>query len=162
MTGFGVRGRRVRRSVNKATVLRIELAMPPPAPPRSTGQTVIGSGFGERADKDVFVIGPTGLSLGRDGTLYVSDAIGNRIAAIADAPTRTRQRRDGREVTKDGFLKRPLAMIDGAERPPASPTASMARWSRSIRRPASSCMPVDRPEQGAAPARQRRSVRHLP
>ncbi len=50
---------------------------------------MIGSGFGERADKDVFVIGPTGLALGRDGTLYVSDAIGNRIVAIADAPTRT-------------------------------------------------------------------------
>ncbi len=73
-------------------------------------ETVVASGFGERADKDVFVIGPTGLGLGQDGTLYVSDAIGNRIVAIADAATRTTSAGQGREVTKDGFLHRPLAM----------------------------------------------------
>ncbi len=71
---------------------------------------MIGSGFGERPDKDVFVIGPTGLALGRDGSLYVSDAIGNRITAIPDAATRTTSAGTGREVTRDGFLKRPLAM----------------------------------------------------
>ena len=45
------------------------------------------SGFGAQADKDVFLIGPTGLALGANGTLYVSDAIGNRIVAIRDAAT---------------------------------------------------------------------------
>ena len=50
-----------------------------------TGQTVIASGFGEQAAKDVFIIGPTGLALGKDGVLYVSDAMGNRIAAIPQA-----------------------------------------------------------------------------
>ena len=71
---------------------------------------MIASGFGEQADKDVFIIGPTGLRLGADGTLYVSDAIGNRIAAIPDAATRTDSAGTGRDVTKDGLLKRPLAM----------------------------------------------------
>ena len=75
-----------------------------------TRQTVIGSGFGEQADKDVFIIGPTGLALGKGGVLYVSDALGNRIAAIPDAATRTDSAGTGREVTKDGLLKRPLAM----------------------------------------------------
>ena len=60
----------------------------------------------------MFVIGPTGLALGADGTLYVSDAIGNRIAAIADAATRTSDAGTGRDLTHDGFLKRPLAMVN--------------------------------------------------
>ena len=71
---------------------------------------MIGSGFGEQADKDVFLIGPTGLALGEDGALYVSDALGNRIAAIPDAATRSDSAGTGRDVTKDGLLKRPLAM----------------------------------------------------
>lgn len=96
--------------VNKATVLRLELSIAEGKPPVVTRQTVIGSGFGEQADKDVFIIGPTGLALGKDGTLYVSDALGNRIAAMPNAATRTDSAGTGREVTKDGLLKRPLAM----------------------------------------------------
>ncbi len=96
--------------VNKATVLRLELSIPAGKPPAITSETVIASGFGEQPDKDVFVIGPTGLALGNDGTLYVSDALKNRIAAIADATTRASSAGTGRDVTKDGLLKRPLAM----------------------------------------------------
>ena len=108
-TGFGVTapGQEV---VNKATVLRLELAIPSGQPPHVTGQTVIAHGFGEQADKDVFIVGPTGLVLASDGTLYASDAIGNRVVAIANAATRTTSAGTGREVTKDGFLKRPLAL----------------------------------------------------
>ena len=108
-TGFGVTspGQDV---VNKATVLRLELAVPPNGPPRVLKETVVASGFGQQADKDVFVIGPTGLGLGRNGTLYVSDALGNRVVAIPDALTRTTNAGQGREVTKGGFLRRPLAM----------------------------------------------------
>jgi hypothetical protein len=96
--------------VNKATVLRLELAIAGDKAPVVTRQTVIASGFGEQADKDVFIIGPTGLALGKGGTLYVSDALGNRIAAIPDAATRTDSAGTGRTVTENGFLKRPLAM----------------------------------------------------
>jgi hypothetical protein len=109
-TGFGVAapGQDVVRSAN---VVRIELAVPEAGPPTVTRETVIANGFGEQSDKDVFVVGPTGLALGSDGTLYVSDAIDNRVAAIPDALTRTSSAGTGREVTKDGFLKRPLAMV---------------------------------------------------
>jgi len=96
--------------VNKATVLRLELSIPQGKPPTVTRQTVIGSGFGEQADKDVFIIGPTGLALGKGGVLYVSDALANRIVAIPDAAARTDSAGTGREVTKEGLLKRPLAM----------------------------------------------------
>jgi hypothetical protein len=96
--------------VQKATVLRIELSIAPGQAPKAVKQTVIGSGFGAQADKDVFLIGPTGLALGADDTLYVSDATGNRITAIPDATTRTTSAGTGREVTQGGFLHRPLAM----------------------------------------------------
>ncbi len=97
-------------TVNKATVVRLELSIPPGKPPTITRETVIADGFGQRADKDAFLIGPTGLALAPDGTLYVSDALGNRIAAVADAKTRTTSAGTGRTVTAGQLLKRPLAM----------------------------------------------------
>jgi hypothetical protein len=96
--------------LKQATVLRLELAIPPGKPPAVTSTTVIASGFGEQADKGVFLIGPTGLALGADDTLYVADAIGNRINAIWDASTRTTSAGIGRIVTHDGLLQRPLAL----------------------------------------------------
>jgi hypothetical protein len=112
MTGFGVGAPEGDSSpvVNKATVLRLDLAVAEGKPPSVTKETVIADGFGEQADKGVFIIGPTGLALGKDGTLFVSDAIGNRVAAIPEATTRTDSAGTGRDVTKDGLLKRPLAL----------------------------------------------------
>jgi len=97
--------------VMEATVLRIELAIADGKPPVITSQTVVGSNFGEQADKGVFLIGPTGLALGHDDTLYVSDAIGNRVNAIRHASTRTTSAGIGRILTQDGLLQRPLAMV---------------------------------------------------
>jgi len=70
---------------------------------------VIASGFAQRADKDVFLIGPTGLAL-IGSKLYVSDAVQNRIVAVPDALTRTGSAGPGRTVTKGGMLQRPLAL----------------------------------------------------
>jgi len=96
---------------DKASVLRLELSIPPGGKPVITSRTVVADGFGARGDKSVFLIGPTGLALGADNaTLYVSDAIGNRITAIADATTRQDSAGTGRLVTKDALLQRPLAM----------------------------------------------------
>jgi hypothetical protein len=129
--------------VKKATVLRIELSIPDGKPPTVIRQTVIAAGFGEQADKDVFIIGPTGLALGAGGVLYVSDALDNRIAAIPNAATRTDSAATGQTVTKDGFLKRPLAMTtapnghlivtnglngQAVEIDPVSGTQLYARW----------------------------------
>jgi len=117
--GFDVPGPEVRDAatgfpvtVKKATVLRIELSIPEGKPPVFKSQTVIADGLNARANKDAFLIGPTGLALGQDRTtLYVSDGVGNRIVAIPDAAKRTTSAGTGREITKDGLLQRPLAMI---------------------------------------------------
>jgi hypothetical protein len=105
--GIGAPGQPVQR---KATVLRIGLSIADGKAPVVTSQTVIGDGFGAQADAGVFLIGPTGLALGGDGTLYVSDAIGNQVIAIADAADRADSAGQGKEISKDGLLQRPLAM----------------------------------------------------
>jgi hypothetical protein len=117
MSGFGVPGPDVRDPatglsviVNKAIVLRIVLAIPTGKPPQIVSQTVVADGLGERADKDAFLVGPTGLALGTDNTLYVSDAVNNRIVAIPDAVARTTSAGSGTPVTNGGLLRRPLAL----------------------------------------------------
>jgi DNA-binding beta-propeller fold protein YncE len=87
------------------------LAVPAGKPPVIKGRTVVASGLSARADIFSFLIGPTGLALGADGTLYASDALENRIVAIPDAAARTDSAGTGREVTKGGLLNRPLALI---------------------------------------------------
>ena len=71
--------------VNGGTVVRIGLSVPAAGPPAVTSETVIGTGLPERTDLAALVVGPTGLGLGSDGTLYVADSVGNRIAAIPSA-----------------------------------------------------------------------------
>ncbi|KVN16659.1 MULTISPECIES: hypothetical protein [unclassified Burkholderia] len=110
--GFGVGGASGNPPVFKqATVLRIELEIPAGKPPVVKRETVVASGLGAQADKGVFLIGPTGLALSGDRSkLYVSDAIGNRIVEIDDPMTRDTSAGVGRQVTADGFLRRPLAL----------------------------------------------------
>jgi hypothetical protein len=110
-TGFEVGGPDGTPPVLKlANVVRLNLTIADGKPPVVAKETVVASGFGEQADKSVFIVGPTGLALGADDTLYVADAIGNRVNAIWDATTRTTSAGVGRQVTADGLLQRPLAL----------------------------------------------------
>jgi hypothetical protein len=96
--------------VIQSTVLRLDLSIPEGKPPVIKSQTVVGSGFSAQADKGVFLVGPTGLAMGKDDKLYVSDTLANRISEIWDATTRTTSAGVGRTLTKDGMLMRPLAL----------------------------------------------------
>ncbi|QGZ56493.1 NHL repeat-containing protein [Paraburkholderia acidiphila] len=111
--GFGVGGADGNPPVFKqATVLRLDLDIPSGQAPVVKSETVVASGFGAQADKGVFLVGPTGLALSADNKLlYVSDAIGNRINVIEDPLTRDTSAGVGRQLTADGLLHRPLAMI---------------------------------------------------
>lgn len=117
MAGFDVTGPKVIDPatgfpvvVHKATVLRVELDLPAGSPPVLKSQTVVGDGFAQRADAGNFLLGPTGLGLGPDGTLYVTNGLDNVITAIPDALTRTTSAGTGRVVTQGGLLSWPLAM----------------------------------------------------
>ena len=70
---------------------------------------MIGKDFPERTDPAALVVGPTGLGLAADGTLYVADSVGNRIAAIGDALTRTTAS-SGDTVSANGALNDPLGL----------------------------------------------------
>jgi hypothetical protein len=74
--------------VDHGTVVRIQLLTIPGVRPFVLDEDVIATGFAERTDPAALVVGPTGVALGRDGTLYVADTASNRIAAIPDAPFR--------------------------------------------------------------------------
>ena len=111
--GFGVGGADGNPPVFKqATILRLDLDIPQGKAPVVRQETVIASGFGAQADKGVFLVGPTGLALSPDQKLlYASDAIGNRVTEIDDPMTRDTSAGVGRQLTGDGFLHRPLAMV---------------------------------------------------
>jgi DNA-binding beta-propeller fold protein YncE len=79
--------------------------------PRLLLATTIGSGFAETTDPNALVIGPTGVGLGRDGTLYVADTLSNRIAAIKDAVFRFSSAGTGRTVSKGGHINGPLGLV---------------------------------------------------
>jgi len=96
--------------VNRGTVLRIILLVPDNGRPRELLRTVIGSGFSQRTDPAALVIGPTGVGLGCDGTLYVADTLANRIAAIHDAVLRFNSAGTGKTVSVNGGLNGPLGV----------------------------------------------------
>lgn len=98
------------RVVNRGTVVRIDLEIPPGGMPRQVLQTVIGSGFGEQTNASALVIGPTGVGLSLDDTLYVADSLNNRIAAIPDALFRTTSAQAGRDVSVNGAISDPLGL----------------------------------------------------
>ena len=96
--------------VNGGTVLRLHLVIRGGSPPRLAAVTTIGSGFAERTDPAALVVGPTGVGLGADGTLYVADTVNSRIAAIPDAVRRFGSAGDGTTINQGGALKGPLGL----------------------------------------------------
>jgi sugar lactone lactonase YvrE len=98
-------------AANQGDVVRITLTESRSAAPKVTGVTTVASGFGERPDAAAFVRGPTGLALGSSGTLYVADNLGNRIASIPDALSRTTSAGTGRTLSQGGQLANPLGMV---------------------------------------------------
>ena len=95
-----------------STVVRIALQSGPGQPPKVLSQTVIANQIPWRDDPAALVIGPTGVALAADGTLYVADTLDSRIAAIPQAATRTTALPDGgTTVTQGGFLNQPLGLV---------------------------------------------------
>jgi hypothetical protein len=97
--------------VNGGTVLRIDLGVYGDRPPVMLGApVVIASGFPEETNQTALVIGPTGVGLAPDGTLYVADTLGNRIAKIFDPLFRQSSDGTGETVTAGGALNNPLGL----------------------------------------------------
>ena len=98
-------------TVSEGTVVRIGLEIQGGgAAPVVTSNTIIGSGFAQRTDSAALVIGPTGVGLRSDGTLYVADTLNSRIAAIGNAVNRTTSAGTGVTVSGGGALNSPLGL----------------------------------------------------
>ena len=89
---------------------RLLITSAPFQTPRVLASTRIGSGFPAKTDPDALVIGPTGVGLGQNGTLYVADSVANRIAAIPGAAFRHSDDGPGRTVSKGAALNDPLGL----------------------------------------------------
>jgi hypothetical protein len=96
--------------VNQGTVLRLVVTTPAFGLPRLLATTTIGSGFAEKTDPAALVIGPTGVGLGRDGTLYLADSVNSAIDAIPDAVSRFTCAGTGRTVSSGGAINGPLGL----------------------------------------------------
>ena len=94
----------------QGTVLRILLSIPASGAPTVVNETVIGDTFASTLDPAALVIGPTGVGLGLDGTLYVADTLNSRIAAIPNAVTRVTSAGTGATVAQGNALNQPLGL----------------------------------------------------
>jgi hypothetical protein len=72
----------------RGDVVRLDLSLTG-AKPRVTASTVVAAGLPVRTDPAALVIGPTGLAVGPDGSLFVADAVRSRIARVPAATTRS-------------------------------------------------------------------------
>lgn len=94
-----------------AEVVRLDLALSESLPPKLVTTTVIGTRFPWTANNAALVLAPTGLVLGRHGTLYVDDADTNAVYEIPDANTRLHPVTAGSVVlSSGGSLNQPLGM----------------------------------------------------
>jgi hypothetical protein len=97
--------------VHRGTVIRLLLTVPSSGLPFIVRSDRIGSGFAQHLDPAALVIGPTGVGLGANGTLYVADTVANRIAAIPDALFRVSDAGRGATVSKGGKLLGQLGLV---------------------------------------------------
>ncbi|WP_406114623.1 hypothetical protein [Streptomyces sp. NBC_01014] len=96
--------------VDRGTVLRITLKRHGNRPPQRLRTTRIGSGFAQKTDPAALVIGPTGVGLAKNGSLYVADTVKNRITVIPRALSRGSSAGTGRVVSSGGRLNGPLGL----------------------------------------------------
>jgi len=98
-------------TVYQGSVIRLNVTIPSDGLPYIWWSNQIGSGLPERLNSAALVIGPTGLGLGTDGTLYVADTLDNQITAIPDALNRADDPAGGFTVTAGGHLNGELGLV---------------------------------------------------
>ena len=95
-----------------STVLRLRLHSGPGQAPKVQSEQVIADKIPWIDSPEALVIGPTGVALASNGTLYLADTLENRITAIPHAMTRTTAVNAGGTVVSQGqHLKQPLGLV---------------------------------------------------
>ncbi len=96
--------------VDQGTVLRLSVFDPPGRLPVLFATNTIATGLAEELNSSALVLGPTGVALGDNGTLYVADTVKSRIVAIPFATSRFFPVSGGFPVSSGGSLSAPLGM----------------------------------------------------
>ncbi len=99
-----------KKPIDNSTVLRIDLESGENQAPKVTGEQVVAEGIPWVDSAEALVLGPTGVALASDGTLYVASTQDNRILTVPEAATRTTAVKAG-VLTEGGHLKEPLGMV---------------------------------------------------
>ncbi len=97
-------------TVYGGTVIRLNVAIPSSGLPHLWYSNKIGVGLPERLNSSALVIGPTGLGLGADGTLYIADTLDSRITAIPDALNQADDPGAGHTISAHGQLDGELGL----------------------------------------------------
>jgi hypothetical protein len=95
--------------VHRGTVVRLSLSLTGKLP-LIVSTRVVASRLAERTDPAALVVGPTGLALAKDGTLYVADTVNSRLAAIPHAVNRVTSAGQGATVRMKGAINSPLGL----------------------------------------------------
>ncbi len=97
--------------VDQGTVVRLSVFDPPGRPPTFFASNVIATGFAEELNSSALVLGPTGVALGQNGTLYVADTVKSRIAVVPAATSRFFPAfGGGLTLSRGGGLNAPLGL----------------------------------------------------
>jgi hypothetical protein len=100
------------KPIDNSTVLRIDLQSGEGQAPKVTSEQVVAEGIPWVDSEEALVLGPTGLALAANGTLYVASTQDDKILAVSEAATRTTAAAGGGTVlTEGGHLKEPLGMV---------------------------------------------------
>ncbi len=96
--------------VHQGTVLRLTLLLRGSRAPRWVATTKVASGLAEQQNASAFVLGPTGVGLGRHGWLFIATSQNSTITAVAHALVRPGSGGPGVVVTSGGKLSAPLGL----------------------------------------------------
>ncbi len=98
--------------VDRGTVVRLDVVDRSGQAPLLLSEATIATGFPEELNSSALVLGPTGDAVSPNGTLYVADTAGNRIAAVPNALLRHYPVGGGGiTLTRGGSLNAPLGLI---------------------------------------------------
>lgn len=96
--------------MDQGSLLRLTLRLSDDGPPQLVRVATVASGFAEENGGASFVLGPTGVGLGDDGTLYVADTQDSTIHAIKNALFVPGSASTGTLITTGGMLNGPLGL----------------------------------------------------
>jgi plastocyanin len=100
------------KPIDNSNVVRIDLESGEGQAPKVTSEQVVAEGIPWVNSPEALVLGPTGLALASNGTLYVASTQNNKILAISNAASRSTPLTGGGTVlTEGGHLKEPLGMV---------------------------------------------------